>query len=122
MAQVVIYNYNVLKIDNRKVSFPERVRQFEIFDDLVAVRVNAKKNDPEYNIELKEGGNIFIANRNGITWQYPKKGYIATIWKINEHTLGMYDGQTDIWVDINKLDVVRMIWNPWGLDNPEKYK
>lgn len=43
MAQVVIDDYNVLKIDNQRVSFPKRIRQFEIFDNLVAVRVNAKK-------------------------------------------------------------------------------
>ena len=34
----------------------------------------------------------------------------------------MYDGQADIWVDVDKKEVVRMIWNPWGLDNPEQYK
>lgn len=70
-------------------------------------------------MDLK-GSNIFIANGDGIIWQYPKKGWITNIWKIDNNTLGMYDGQIDIWVDVNKKEIIRTIWNPWGLDNPEK--
>jgi hypothetical protein len=89
--------------------------------DFTVVLVEAKKSDIEYGVDL-DGGNIFFANENGILWQYPKKGYLSNIWKIDENTLGMYDGQTDIWLDVNKKEVIRMIWNPWGLDNPEKMK
>lgn len=121
MSNIYIEDYNKIRISGYNIVFPERIRQYENFIkiDKVAVMVGAKKGDSEYGNDLK-GGNIFIANYEGIIWQ--SKEFIVNIWKINENTLGMYDGQTDIWVDVNKMEVVRMIWNPWGMDNPEKMK
>ena len=120
MINVSITDYNTLEINFRKIKFPQRIFQFEKFENKVAVLVSAKKDDPEGGKKL-EGSNIFIANENGIVWQYPTKGWISNIWKKDENTLCMYDGTSDVWVDVKKLEVVRMIWNPWGLDEPEKY-
>jgi hypothetical protein len=118
---ISIADYRTISIFGFKISFPERIKQYEIFGDRVAVRVNANKADPEFGGDLN-GSNVFIADANGIIWQYPpKKGWISNIWKKDENTLCMYDGTSDVWVDVNKLEVIRMIWNPWGLDEPEQY-
>ncbi len=77
----------------------------------------------ELGVVMTKSGNVLIFNNLGnIVWEYEHKNYISEIWKKDENTLCMYDGQTDIWVDINKLEVVRRIWNPWGLHNPKKNK
>ena len=120
MVQIIIDDYNKLKINSHKVLFPKRVRQFEIYNEFVAVLVESKKADSEYGTDLL-GGNIFFANEKGIFWQFPKEGFMSNIWKIDENTLGIYDGQADLWLDVNKKEIIRTIWNPWGLDNPEKY-
>ncbi|MBP1640605.1 MAG: hypothetical protein H6Q17_2188 [Bacteroidetes bacterium] len=121
MIQVIIDDYNKLKINSHKITFPKRIRQFVIYNEFVVILVESKKNDPEYGVDLS-GGNIFFANDKGIFWQYPTPGFMSNIWKINENILGMYDGQSDLWLDVNKKEIVRAIWNPWGFDNPEKYK
>ncbi len=111
-------DYKSLSIGSNKIELPKRIRQLESFQGHIAVRIGSKKTDTEFKKEF-DGGNVFILNESGIVWQYDKKT-ITEIWKKNEHTLCMYDGQADIWVDINKQKVVRTIWNPWGLDNPKE--
>ncbi|MEC7263576.1 MAG: hypothetical protein VXW38_07530 [Bacteroidota bacterium] len=112
-------DYKTFEINGIYHSLPKRVRQSILFKDVIAVRISSRKSDPEFGKDF-EGGNVFILNYKGIVWQFGKKS-ITNIWEIDENTLGMYDGQADIWVDVNELKVTRTIWNPWGLDNPEKY-
>ncbi|NDW11225.1 hypothetical protein [Dysgonomonas sp. 520] len=121
MGNVYIEGYNQLKLSGYNVTFPARIRQYINFfkKDRVAVLIGAKKTDREYGIHFKGEGNVFVANYEGIIGQ--SKQIISNIWYIDENTLGMYDGQADLWFDINKMEVIRTIWNPWGLDKPEKY-
>ncbi|WP_318308872.1 hypothetical protein [Flagellimonas crocea] len=121
MANVYIEDYNIMRISGYNIKFPARIRQYINFieKDKIAVMIGSKKEDLEYE-QKKIIGNVFIADFTGILWQFDKNT-IVNIWEIDENTLGMYDGQADIWVDVNELKVTRTIWNPWGLDNPEKY-
>ena len=78
-------------------------------------------NFEEVGVVMTKSGNVLIYNKFGnIVWEYERKNCISEIWKKDDNTFCMYDGQADIWVDINKLKVVRMIWNPWGLNKNEK--
>lgn len=112
-------DYKTISIEGKRIDLPKRIKQLEAWSNKIAVRIGSKKTDPEYSQDFI-GGNVYILGVEGVLWQFDKKT-ISSIWKKDENTLCMYDGQTDIWVDINKLEVVRMIWNPWGLDEPEKY-
>jgi len=119
--QIKQLDYKTILINENEIVFPKRIRQIiEINNNITVVRLGSKKSDPEYHVQLAEGY-IFFINENGIINNYNNPS-ITNIWKIDKNTLGMYDGQADLWLDVNKKEVIRMIWNPWGLDNPENFK
>ncbi len=96
-----------LKIGDLKITIDKGINSIEEFDSVIAV--------------MSKLSDVFLLNESGIVWQY-SKNTITEIWRKDKNTLCMYDGQADIWLDVNKLEVIRTIWNPWGLDNPENFK
>lgn len=119
--QIKQLDYKTISINGNQFILPQRIRQIiELNEQTIVIRIGSKKSDKEFEIELTDGY-IYFMNEDGITGKYNNLS-ICNLWKIDENTLGMYDGQSDLWLDVNKKEIVRMIWNPWGLDNPEKYK
>lgn len=109
-----------LKVLNSTIDFPGEISQWVLYETFVAVLLSDIEDSFKSNLG---GGNIFFANEKGIFWQLPaiKPIYMSHIWKKDEKTLGIYDGQYDLWLDVNSKEYIKEIWNPWGMPNPERY-
>lgn len=116
MITVIVENYKTLKIFDMRIEFSMRIKQYEIYKDCVAVFLKAEKEDIEFDAN-SIGGEIILVNKEGIFWKFVGRA-ISKIWKIDSYTLGMYEKDADLWLDINKKEFIKMIWNPLGLDSP----
>lgn len=117
MKTITIENYKTLNICDLNIEFKMRIQQYITYNNFIAVFIKPEKNDPEYAPNLI-GGEIIFVNNQGIYWEFPGRA-ITKIWKIDDNTLGIHEKQVDLWLNVNQKDIVKMIWNPLELTNPQ---
>jgi len=123
--EVKLEDYKTIIVNGNKFVLPKRIQQYVIINEVtIAIFVYSQKTDAEYEIKLADakyginGGHLFLV-KDGKLHQF--NVVVSNIWKKDDNTLGIYTGDYTEYLDINKMEIVKSIWNPWGLDNPEKY-
>jgi hypothetical protein len=117
--EIKLEDYKTIIVDKKKYVLPKRIEQYIILsENVIAISVYSRKMDVEYGVKLDGGYLFFIKDEQLLQFNVT----ISNMWKKDNNTLGIYDGVETLYLDINKMEIIRSIWNPWGLDNPEKYK